>query len=138
MAPARAKTPMVVANDVDAGDPGGLLIGAQGEHILAEGGLVPDEPHDGREDDGVEHIVWESGWRRRCSEGQVAPDEVRYSAWIQAGDGHAVVVARLDIEQQAGVEDQLGAQGDDEGMELELGHEEAVEGSRCRRRWPWR
>src|SRR5699024_4227398 len=38
---------------VNAGNTGSFLVGAQSKHVLAEGGLVPDEPHE----DGQEHCV---------------------------------------------------------------------------------
>ena len=112
---------------VDAGDPSGLFIGAQSEHVLAEGGLVPDEPHHDGADHGDPHVVGDGG-AVDLGEGQGAGDEVGIGL-VQTGDGHAVVVAGLHIQQQEGIDDQLAGQGDDEGMQLELGHEEAVEGA---------
>ena len=102
-----------------------MLVGAQGEHVLAEGGLVPDEPHEGGADQGDPHVV---GNGRAADLQQGAGDKAGV-ALVKARNGHAVVLAGLDVQQQNGVDDQLGSQGDDEGMQLVLGHKEAVEGA---------
>ena len=111
------------AEHIDAGNSGGLLIGAQSEHVLAKGGLVPDEPHDRRQHDGEQHIV---GDGRTADAEQAALDKAGVGR-VQVGDSHTLVVALLDIQKQHGVEDQLGAQSHDEGVQLEFCHEEAVE-----------
>ena len=44
------------AENIHAGDIGSLGIRADGEHVLAERRLVPQEPGDGKQDDGIKHI----------------------------------------------------------------------------------
>ena len=109
---------------VDAGNLGGFGIGTHGEHVLAEGGLVPDEPHDRHHQEGVEHIPGHGDVVADLEQG--AGDEVLVLV-RQAGQGLAVVAVDHKEQQNGAVGDQLRGQGDDEGMQAELGHEEAVD-----------
>ena len=45
----------------------------------------------------------------------------------QAGNGLAVVAVEHEEDQDQAVGDELGGQGDDEGVQAELGYEEAVD-----------
>src|SRR5699024_5562446 len=104
-------------------------VGAQSKHVLAEGGLVPDEPHEDGQEHCVDYVVGSLDLTAcNAEQGRVAYYEVPISVG-QAGNGHALVVALLNVATQDGVEDQLSSQGNDEGMQLELGYKEAVEGT---------
>ena len=114
--------------DVDARDVGGFGVGAHRKHVLAEGGLVPDEPHDRHQDDGIQDV--EGNCHALAVAGgdaeEGAGDEVLVGI-AQAGQGLAVVaVEHVEFQDQA-VDDELGGQGDDEGVKAELGHKEAVD-----------
>ena len=110
--------------DVDAGDVGRLSVGADSKHVLAEGGLVPDEPHGNDHDDGIEHVPGDVHIVLELNHG--AGDEVLVGIG-QAGEGLAVVAIAHEEHEDGAVGDQLGGQGDDEGVQGELGHEEAVD-----------
>ena len=108
---------------IDAGNTGGFLIGAEREHILAEGGFIPDKPHDSGKDNGEQNIPGD-GHSFDLEQGSLY--EVGIGG-VQIGDGRALIVALLNIQQQTGKQDELRAQRNDEGVQLELCHKEAVE-----------
>ena len=109
--------------DGDAGDLSSLGVAADGEHVLAEAGLVPHDPgHNAQQqedDDQVRELEAEDIDRA----GRQAD-----IAGVQGGQGlRGAGGLVLDVDAAQTVGDQLRAQGDDEGVHVELGHAEAVE-----------
>ncbi len=119
---------------IDTGHLGGFLVGTHCEHVLAEGGLVPDHPHQPHQDQGVQHVHRhaDTGNCEQRSSHQVAVLR------IEARQGLSVVRAHLQVDQDDAVRDQLGGQRHDEGMQVEFRHGEPVDesdhctGSDCR------
>ena len=112
---------------VDAGDLGRVGVGADGEHVLAESGLVPDEPHQRHKNHGVQHVP-RNGDLRAGAGGELDHGCGDHALILlrQAGNGLAVVAVEHEEDQDQAVSNELGGQRHDEGVQAELGYEEAV------------
>ena len=111
------------AENIHAGDIGSLGIRADGEHVLAERRLVPQEPGDGKQDDGIKHIPRQAD---SADGDHLALDEARITVG-QAGQRLAVVIVEHEEHEDQAIGDELRGQRDDEGMQLELCNKETVD-----------
>ncbi len=121
MAPARVCTRMMVLATFTR-YVGGLRVRTYGKHVLAERGLVPDEPHQSDDEAGVPYIVGNGN----AADLQDASGNEVLEGLVQSGEGLSVVAVDHDVHQQDTVYDQLGRQGYDEGMQVKPGYEETV------------
>ena len=113
---------------VDAGNTCRIGVGADGKHVLAERGLVPDEPHDEYEDDRIQNVPRDGN--RRAGLGRKLNHRRGNDVLIllgQTGNRLAVVVVEHEENQNQAVGDQLRCQRDDERMQAELRNEEAID-----------
>ena len=113
---------------VDAGNTCRIGVGADGKHVLAERGLVPDEPHDEYEDGRVQNIPRDGN--RRAGLGRELNHRRGNDVLIllgQTGNRLAVVLVEHEEDEDQAVGDQLRCQRDDERMQAELRNEEAID-----------
>ena len=106
---------------VDTGNLGSFTVGTHGKHVLAEDGLIPDEPHQSGQQDSIQHIQRHGGVAHVEHGGT---QEVTVD-FIQTADGGTVVEVKEPQDDAVG--DQLGGQCHDEGVQAELRHKEAVD-----------
>ena len=106
---------------VDTGDLSGVLVAADGVDVLAVGGLVIHEPENQAEEQRKEDIAVEA---LEGADGQHLPVKERLEAVGEAADGLSVGVDQVDA-----VDDGLNAQGRNEGGHVQVGDDQAGDGT---------